>query len=255
MRLRDVLLVGAVLCVGSVPAAANVILYSQNFDNPVGFVNNGADITQQSVNSLYANQPAGFTFSQAFTVETLLVGGSLANGGTGYLDPQGNGGAYALGMLSTVQDDLVGLAFDVGAYTFLNFRFDLSSIDLYCCGAPFVPAGAVPSARISLYDNPGGVAGLGTGAPLATAEVTGVAGLNKFTFNWTTHTVGLDASASTNGNVILRIDLLTGGYAALDNFVVAASDTSGVIPTVPEPAVLTLLALGAGLVLRRRARP
>lgn len=252
---RSLAIAAALSAMSITSAAAATLLYSQNFESPVGFVNNGYDLSQQSVNTLYANQPAGFVFSQQYTVETLLVGGSLAFG-TGYEDPQARAGSYVLGMLSTVQDDLLGLAFNVGTYDFLNFQFDLSSIDLNCCGAPFVAAGAVPSARISLYDNPSGAAGLGTGAALASVDVIGLAGPNKYTFNWSNHVVGLDATNSTNGNVIMRIDLLTGGYAALDNFVIAASDTAGEIPgRVPVPGSLALLGLGlAGLGFFRRKR-
>lgn len=127
------------------------------------------------MNSLYANQPTGFVFSQNYTVETLKIGGSLAFG-TGYKDPQAKAGNYALGLLSDRQDDLLGLAFDVGGYDYLNFRFDLSSIDLACCGAPFVPTtGAAPSVRVSLFDNPGGAAGLGSGAGHAHAVQAAIA--------------------------------------------------------------------------------
>jgi hypothetical protein len=244
-----------------VSAQASVLLYSQNFDNPVGFVSNGKDLDASSVNSLYGNQPAGFVFSQQFTVETLRVGGGQAFG-VGYQDPQARAGRYVLGMLSNVQPDLVGLAFDVGSYDFLNFQFDLSSVDLDCCGAGsagFVTPGAIPSARISLYDNPTGAAGLGIGPALDSVDVTGVAAQNKYTFNWTNHIVGLNAANSTNGKVIMRIDLLAGGYAALDNFAIAASNTSGEPPPagVPEPrsAALVILALGVAMtVMRRRSR-
>ncbi len=252
---RILLAAAALLSIAS--AQGSVLLYTQNFESPNGFINNGKDVTGQSVNSLYANQPAGFTFSQTFTVETLRVGNGLAYG-VGYQDPQATAGNYVLGMLSSAQDDWLGLAFDVGGFDFLNFQFDLSSIDLDCCGGPFVPPGVVPTARISLYDNPSGGAGLGSGTALDSVVVTGLAGPNKFTFNWSNHIVGLNAANSSNGKVILRIDLLTGGYGALDNFSIAASNTQGEPPPVgiPEPGTMALAALAlaaAATAHRRRA--
>lgn len=57
--------------------AATLVLYDQDFENPAGFVNNGGDVNIfRSVNTLYGNQPSGFTFAQAFTVETLLINGN-----------------------------------------------------------------------------------------------------------------------------------------------------------------------------------
>ncbi|MCC6201910.1 MAG: PEP-CTERM sorting domain-containing protein [Gammaproteobacteria bacterium] len=56
----------------------------------------------------------------------------------------------------------------------------------------------------------------------------------------------------------LQIDELVGGYAALDNFRIAASDTSGDVGNpVPEPVSCGLLGLGlaaCAAARRRRSR-
>lgn len=233
---------------------ASTVLYIQTFENPTGFVNDGGDVNiNRTVNQLYGNQPPGFTFAQANTVETLLVGGSQA-WGTGFLDPQGVAGRYVLGMLATVNDDLLGLSFDIGQFRYLNFRLDISSIDLNSWGGPFVPpGGAAPTFRFTLYDNPSGVTGLGAGTILSTVDVTGTAS-SRNTFNWTNAVVGLDAAGNTNGKVTLRIDLLRGGYAAMDNFVIAASDRIGDVPAVPEPSAWISLATGLILAARFKFR-
>ncbi len=253
------LVLGAVAALLLVPNAvqAQTLLYNQDFEHPVGFANNGADLTQQSVNDLYANQPAGFVFTQQFTVETLYIGGTGAFG-VGYSDPAGVAGHYALGFLSHAQDDLLGLAFNVGSFDFLNLRADFSQIDLGCCGQPFVPDVDPPAPifQFSLYDNPSGLAGLGSGAVLDSFTATGTPNGTNFILAFSQALGGLNAAASTNGNVILRIDLLQGGYAVLDNLRVVASDTDGdVLLGVPEPGSWALMILGfgaAGLALRRR---
>lgn len=249
------------LTLAAVPAqAAFTELYKQDFERPTGFVNDAGDVNIfRTVNQLYSGQPAGFTFAQTHTVETLLVGGSTA-WGTGFQDPQGVAGRHALGLLSSVENDYLGLAFDVGSSGYLNFRLDVSSIDLDRWGGPFVAAGGqAPVFRISLFDNPGGAAGIGSGTALSWADVTGTANPLKNTFDWTNVVVPLSTAGHTNGNVILRIDLLTGGYAAMDNFVVAASDTPGEVPPIPEPATVALIlgglaALAAHARLRRPRR-
>ena len=235
--------------------AASVTLYDQDFENPVGFVNDGGDINIfRSINQLYGNQPPGFSFAQSFTTETLLVGGTQAFG-VGYVDPDGRAGNYVVGQLSDAQDDLLGLAFNIGSFDFLNFRIDISGIDLDRFGAPFVPpGGAAPSFRFSLFDNPGGGAGVGTGTALSFVDVTALFNPSKNSFLWSTVNTGLSASGNTNGNVILRIDVLSGGYAAFDNITITADDRGGGV--VPEPSTWAMLITGFGLVgaARRRQR-
>jgi hypothetical protein len=209
--------------------ASAVILYDQNFENPTGFVNDGGDVNIfRDVNQLYGNQPPGFTFSQTFTVETLLVTGNQAFG-TGYSDPSGTAGNYTLGMLSNLQDDRLGLAFDVGSNDFLNVFLDISSIDLSVFGGPFVPPGAAPEFRFTLYDNPGGAPGIGGGTILSSLQATATASPQSV-FDWTHAVLPLAALGNTDGNVILQIDLLSGGYAALDNLLIEASETPAVVP-------------------------
>ena len=101
---------GLILGTLSATGHAATILYTQDFENPNpgSFVNNGGDVNIfRPINTLYGGQPAGFQFAQAFTVETLLVGGNQA-WGTGFLDPQGVAGTHVISMLSDAQNDLLG---------------------------------------------------------------------------------------------------------------------------------------------------
>jgi hypothetical protein len=229
---------GIVLAMAATMGHAGTILYSQNFENPNpgSFVNDGGDFNIfKPINTLYGGQPAGFNFAQQFTVETLLVGGTQAFG-TGYKDPQARAGSYVVGMLSSVQNDLLGLSFNIGANKFLNFQVDVSSIDLDRQGGPFVPAGGLaPVFRFSLFDNPSGASGTGAGTALSSVDVTGTKNGSKFTFDWSNFIVALNATGNSNGNVLLQIDELSGGYAALDNFVIVASDVAGDVggPVIP----------------------
>lgn len=241
-----ILIFSAVLAFASSAHAVTTILYDQDFENPAAFVNDGGDVNIfNSVNTLYGNQPSGFTFAQAFTVETLLVNGNQAFG-TGYSDPSGIGGNYTLGMLSNLQNDKLGLSFNIGSNDFLNVRLDISSIDLSVFSGPFVPAGAEPVFEFTLFDNPGGATGLaGNGTVLSALQATGTASAQTV-FDWTEVLLPLAAAGNTNGNVTLQIDLLSGGYAALDNFTIAASDTPGEIPI---PAAVWLFGTGIFVLL------
>jgi hypothetical protein len=238
-----------VACGLTLPAEADVVLYDQDFESPVNFVNDGGDVNIfRTVNDLYSNQPAGFTFAQQFTVETLLVTGTQAFG-TGYSDPAGTAGDYVVGMLSDAQDDLLGLSFDVGDLDFLNLTVDISSIDLSAHGGPFIPAGGIPPAfEFTLYDNPSGLTGLGVGTILDSQVVVGTSS-PPAVFDWTSSAMALDSSASTNGLVTLRIDLLRGGYAALDNLRIVASDTA-----IPEGSTLVLASLATAALCAGRAK-
>jgi hypothetical protein len=236
----------------STAASAVQILYSQDFEspnNPPGFQDTTLkDVSQQTVNSLYGDQPAGFLFQQSFTVETLEINGGTAFG-TGYSDPSGIGGNYALGMLSSVQPDRLLLTFDVGSFTFLNLRMDISSIDLDGVGGPFGPLeGSAPEFQLRLLDSPGGV--LGT-TVLDVDTASGTASPRSI-FDWTSVVFALSTLGNTDGFVTVEIDLLSGNYAAFDNIVIAAADTPGVVP-VPAALPLLLSALaGAGVLARRR---
>jgi hypothetical protein len=252
----------AVLVLMSARTDAAVVLYNQSFENPVGFVNDGGDINIfRPVNQLYGNQPVGFSFAQANTVETLLLAGNQAFG-TGYADSKGTGGNYALGMLSGLNsdNDFLGLSFNVQGLNFLNFRLNISSIDLDRFGCPCnSPTDSIASFDIVLFDNPTGATGLsGNGIVLDSERITGLPSSARNSLNWSEHILALDASGSTNGNVTVRIDLVANAvnsrYAAMDNFRIVASDTPGDIGNVPEPASIALLGLGlAGLVLGRRS--
>ncbi len=128
------LLLGTAIAVSGAQSYAAVTLYNQNFENPVNFVNDGGDVNIfRTVNDLYANQPAGFQFAQQFAVETLLVGGNAAwtvpgNPTGGFKDPQGKAGSHVVSMLSSTQNDLLALSFDVGNFKFLNLQLELGHL-------------------------------------------------------------------------------------------------------------------------------
>ncbi|WP_028578737.1 PEP-CTERM sorting domain-containing protein [Desulfogranum japonicum] len=237
-------------------ASADVILYDQDFENPNGFVNNGHDVNiYNTVNSLYGNQPVGFSFAQAYTVETLLVTGSEAFG-TGYSDPAGTAGNYSLGMLGSRQNDLLGLSFNVGDYDYFNVSIDISSIDLSSYGGTFISDGEVPTFKFTLYDNPTGTVNTGYGTILDSFELQGTASAQSV-FDWLTGEFSLNTAGNTNGSVTLQIDLLVGSYAALDNLLIVASNNQvGSTPApVPEPTTMVLFGCGiAGLAAVHRRR-
>lgn len=253
-NLRTASITAVLLMTATSVQAATVVLYDQDFENPVGYNNDGGDVSIfRNVNEHYGDQPPGFSFAQTFTVETLNVTGSArgtgsAAFGTGWSDPTGIGGNYAIGMLADRQRDLLGLSFDVGDLDFLNFQIDVSSIDLSTFSGPFVPPGAIPTFRFSLFDNPTGNVSVGSGTVLDQVDFSGTAS-DRDVFDWSRGTFGLSTAGSTNGNVTFQIDLLDGaGYGAFDNLLIAASDDEGDVgdpdddvSVVPLPASALLL--------------
>ena len=253
------------LMLGALAAAqAATIVYQNDFNNPVGWVDgsgNGTGISFAQVNSMY-----GSAFQQTFTVETIQIAGN-AN----YTDPSGTGGAYSLGMLSSVQNDLLSLTFDVGALNFVNITMDFAGIGpVACpsCGGPFAFAGQTPVFDLTLYDSPLGTFSLGSpGTSLSTGAMTGGVIASTTTLGWNSGSVALSTAGNTNGKVTLVIDLRGGtgmaGYSAFDNLVIASSDTPGDTGgggdpgnnNVPEPSTLLLAGLAAlTLGVRRRSR-
>ncbi len=194
------------------------------------------------MNTLYGGQPVGFFFAQTYTVETALLTGNQAFG-TGYSDATNTGGNYAVGMLSNVQNDLLGLSFDIGSYNFFNFAIDISSLGLDGPSGPFVN-GDLPKFKFTLFDNPSGTSTTGSGTELDSAELIGKLS-EQHVLDWTHGVFAFDTSNSTNGNVTLQVDLLQGGYAVFDNFKITASDEAlGGISTVPVPATIWLFSFG-----------
>src|SRR6056297_725232 len=178
-KISKVTVLFAAISSSSLAQASFITLYDQDFESPDGFaVGSGyADVSQQMVNNLYGGQPAGFSFAQANTVETILLTGEDAFG-TGYTDVAGIGGNYALGMLSDIENDKLALSFNIGSFDFFNFSLDISSLGLDGNSAnngPFASDDVAPSFKFTLFDNPGGGLTTGAGTMLGTANLTGVA--------------------------------------------------------------------------------
>jgi hypothetical protein len=202
--------------------ADTVILYGNDFETPNVplAVDCGNSLDARGINFQYGTKD--FVFDQTWTVETVFIQDPSGL----YSNPQGQGGAYALGMLSAVNDDHLSLTFDAGTYPYVNVGLDISAIDISGCGGPF--GVDLPIFSVSVLDSPGGVFGW-SNPLLDQADMNGLAPPDPWTFNWSTQILGLDISGSTDGNISVVFDLLQSGYAAFDNMTITASTEAGIV--------------------------
>jgi len=203
-------------------AADSIVLYANDFESPntTPVINCGSSLDARPINDLHGT--SSFVFHQVSTVETVFHQDSIPI----YSNPQGIGGDYSLGMLSTAQNDLLGLTFDRSGHEFLNVAMNISSIDVSGCGGPF--GVAAPILTISLLDSPGGAFDFGQ-TVLDTDTITGEAAPDQWTFHWVFRTATLDAKNATDNHVSLVFDLTQSGYATFDDLSIVASDDPDVI--------------------------
>lgn len=196
--------------------AQEITLYSNDFESPNQAIDAscGNSLDVAGINTCYGR--AGYSFIEQFSVETVVLHDSASK----YGNQGSNNGHYAIGMLGEVEDDKLALRFDVQSQQFLNVAIDVSSIDVDGCGGPF--GIQTPRFRITLLDCPAGIFDWNA-KKLDEQLIEGEASDNKWAFAWSRGSVSLDASRSTDGNVVVVFDLISGGYAVFDNLVVKAT--------------------------------
>jgi hypothetical protein len=230
------------LLLASSPAFASTVLYTNDFESPNQplVVNCGNSLDLNTIDTLWG--VSGFRYNQLYTVEGLVID----DPSNLYTNPQGFGGRYAVGMLSTFQDDRLALTFDFQGLPYINVGLRLSAIDVSGCGGPF--GVGTPTMHILLHDSPSGVFSWGDPV-IAEAAIVGAASPDAWTFNWTYGTADLDASAATGRFVTVEFDMQDSGYAAFDDLSIVASGAVGVVdldndgvpddvdncPTTPNP--------------------
>lgn len=226
-----------------------ILLYANQFTTPNLPIENafcGTDLDLTPVNDHWAGTGTGTggggAWAQTFTVETILINGS----GNIYTDPEGVGGDFCLGMLSTAENDLAALTLYRDDIPYVNLFMDISPAEVSGCGGPF--GTDIPRFRIVAYDSPGGVFSINTpGALLDADTLTGVApAADPFELHWVTVATSLDVSGSTDGYVTILLDLIQSGYAVFDNIQITASinpigieelSLSPMMRVVPDPAM------------------
>lgn len=200
--------------------AQSVVLYQNDFNSPAvtPTVTCGLNLNQTSINTLYGTP--GFTFQQINTAETVIIGVS------GYSDPTGRGGTYALGMLRDVQDDRLSLTLNGQGYDFVNIQMDITTINPGGCGIP--AATGAPTFNVRVYDSPSGTFNINTpGTLLDQDTISGATVTSQTVYDWTTVVISLDISTATDYITVYWDVVGTAPYAIFDNLIITASNLAG----------------------------
>jgi hypothetical protein len=95
-----------------------ISVYENDFESPnqAVIVGCGSSLDSTNANTLYGG--AAGTFVQVATVQTVSINTDWMTG-TPYVDTMGIGGEYAIGMLGSIQNDLLALGFDTSGKNYV----------------------------------------------------------------------------------------------------------------------------------------
>lgn len=218
------------------PTADFDILYENDFESPKvpwTAASGGCPMLgAASVNTYYGR--TNNTFSQVASVETFRIGSPYPPiSGGAYVDPEGTGGQYSIGMVPSSSDSL-SLGFNLAGRRYIRIMLDVSPIDIAYCSSFY--RGEDSQFRISLLDDPTGAVPT-SGTVLDSVDIFSPKGPNGYTFAWTRHSVVLDGEMATNGRIAINWYSLNSGsgsleYGVFDNLRIIATDS---LPDAPGP--------------------
>ena len=215
-------------------AGQSVLLYENDFERPLSTPTTGCspDLDQTSVNTLYRGTATGTggggEFAQEFTVETILLNGPNNQ----YSDSLGLGGDYAIGMLSTLQNDRLALTLNAQRLPFINLSLLLTPLNVPGCGGPFELDTA--QLTVTVYDTPGGTFSFsspGTQLDLDTLR-GGAPASDPYATAWVKDSSSLDISVATDSFVTVVFDAVGSEYLVFDNVSISSSATTSTRGTI-----------------------
>lgn len=208
-------IVASLLCVSSTASADVTVLYGNDFEAPnlAPAVTCGDNLDWRGINMLYGNE--GHLFGQVHTVEAVHLDTAP------YVD-SGDHGQFAVGMLSSREDDRLSLTFDVGNAEVINVGIDITALDVQGCGGPF---GVEKPEMVITVRN--------ADDHLDSATIFGDEPVDPWTTSWVNHVVSLDVSGSASSIITLEFDAAAGGYVVFDNLTITSgsADEAGIIDT------------------------